>query len=219
MTHPTPEKWMDYLYGELDGRARSKLKRHLADCAECRAAVSTWGDAMAHLDAWRMPRQRLPAAARRFALAAAAALLLMALGYAIGWLRPRPAVDVEALRAEWQASLTDARSQIEAELYAQLRADMEQLAVQTFAASNAVTNRLLSQFIEAYLTARAEEQEAIAAAFLGIERRRVADDVVLRDDLIVLAADMATLWAYRQPMAPAPDADAGTETLNEGRSE
>ncbi len=229
MSHPTPEEWMDYLYGELHGRARSKLKGHLADCPECRAAVSTWREAMGHLDAWRMPRQRLPAA-RRFARAAAAALLLMALGYAIGWLRPRPAVDVEALRAEWQASLSDARSQIEAELYAQLRADMEQLAAQTFAASNAVTNRLLNQFIEAYLAARAEEQEAIAAAFLGIERRRVADDVVLRDDLIALAAltggellrtrqDMATLLAYTYPVAPAPEEDAGTETLNEGRSE
>lgn len=134
------------------------------------------------------------------------------------------------MRAEWQASLADARSQMEAELYVQLRLDMEQLAAQTFAASNAVTNRLLNQFVEAYHAARAEEQEAIGAAFLGIERRRVADDVVLREDLIALAAltggellrtrqDMATLLAYRQPTAPAPDADAGTDTLNEGRSE
>ena len=53
-THPTPEEWMEYLYGEMDSPQRKSLETHLKACAPCRDKKIEFGGTMDSLDAWRV---------------------------------------------------------------------------------------------------------------------------------------------------------------------
>lgn len=247
MEHPTREEWMDYVYGELDRRSRSRLTAHLAECRECEASVAEWHHAMGKLDAWQIPDEGPRALPVRRALQwVAAAVLLIALGYGIGRLYRSPAPDVEALRGELEASLSqkfrhelsadleaavaDARFEIQDDLYRQLRSDVDELALQTFAVSSAVTNRLLSQFIQAYDEWRAEDQQVIVAALRELESRRLTDDALLRSDLVSLATlteeellrtrrDVATLLTYGRSVVRISEVPTSPNVPKERRSE
>ncbi len=58
MKHPTREEWMAYLYGELDGAKRAAVRRHLAECAECRGEVAVWRGAIEEMDKWPLAKGR-----------------------------------------------------------------------------------------------------------------------------------------------------------------
>lgn len=106
MTHPTPEDWMAYLYGESDSSERGALDAHLKSCAECRGQVAAWRGVMRDLERrWLPAERRFPTVGRRLVRATVAAGLLFVVGYAVGRLtRSEPvviaaeAVDVAALR-------------------------------------------------------------------------------------------------------------------------
>ncbi len=144
----------------------------------------------------------------RFSLAAAA---LIALGYVFGrFSGPAPvnmdklrealapslaaslepairAKVVEDLQQRYQLALAATYVKLKEELTEQYRDDMNRAAVQTLAASNAVTNRLLAELVESIGTAQAQDLTRIAQALHWIELNRVQDNTQLAAGLQTVA--------------------------------
>ena len=143
-------------------------------------------------------------------LSAAAATLLF-VGYAVGRLSaPRP-MDLQELRDaltpslaaslepairekliadmrhHYQLGLASTYVRVKDELTEQYRNDLNRFAVQTLAASNAVTNDLLTQLIQSLDTAKVQDFRRIALALYEIERNRVQDKTQLTSGLQTLA--------------------------------
>lgn len=134
---------------------------------------------------------------------AAAAVLLIAAGYATGRLSaPRPP-DMEQLQAalepairsklleemdrRWQLALASSYVRLQEELSEQYRQDLSRFAVQTLAASNAVTNQLLAEFVQYINAAQTQDLRRIAAALEQIESNRLQDKTQLTNGLESLA--------------------------------
>jgi hypothetical protein len=99
MSHPKREDWVQYLYGEIKPDLRRQLNEHLQGCAECGEELQNWKRSLQRLDAWKLPRTsaRLDAV-MPFLKWAAAALLVLGLGFGFGRLTARQA-DLQKVRA------------------------------------------------------------------------------------------------------------------------
>ncbi len=150
-------------------------------------------------------------AVRNWSRFAAAAAVLLFAGYAFGRLsapRPpdldqlrealapslaaslEPAIRerlVEDLRQQYQLALAGTYVRVKEELTEQYRDDLNRFAVQTLAASNAVTNELLTQLIQSMDTAKAQDLRRIAQVLYQIEHNRVQDKTQLASGLQTLA--------------------------------
>lgn len=132
-----------------------------------------------------------------------AAVLLIAIAYATGRLSaPRPP-DLEELQAalepairlnlldemsrRWQLAWANSYLQLKEELSEQRRRDLDTYAVQTLAASNAVTNRLLEELVESINDAQVQDYRKIAEALYKIEMNRLQDKAQLTNGLETLA--------------------------------
>ncbi|HKQ37003.1 MAG TPA: zf-HC2 domain-containing protein [Verrucomicrobiae bacterium] len=109
MKHPTPEQWMDYIYGELPKSQRADLAAHLKSCPSCAAQVARWGAVQSRLDDWQLPETtkrswRIPAPAK-WAIAAAFMIAAVGLGFGAG-----RAANTKALRQEMQIALQQAQN-------------------------------------------------------------------------------------------------------------
>jgi hypothetical protein len=144
-------------------------------------------------------------------LAAAAAILVVA-GYAVGRLSaPKPmsldqlrealtpsvaaAIEpalrrkvVGEIRQDYQAALAGTYVRVKEELTEQYRNDLNRYAMQTLAASNAVTNELLTQLVRSIDTAKNQDLHRIAQALSEIEMNRVQDKTQLASGLQTLAS-------------------------------
>jgi len=170
-------------------------------------------------------------AAKGFTKVAAAAMLLIVVGYVIGQLlAPRPpdmgelqtAVrqDVlEEMKHYWQLGMASSYVQLKDELNEQYRRDLNDFAVKTVAASSAVTNQLLEELIESINAAKMEDLR---------ESNRLQDKTQLTNGLENLAAytgdelqryrqDMAKLMVYRQPGSLVPNVIENSNNTNEGK--
>lgn len=189
---------------------------------------------------------------------AAAAVLLISLGYVGGWFSAPWLLGIEQLQSALEASMrpsleTDIRRSLLAEinrdrqlalasyhtnlkeqfnelrsaLNKQQRRDLNEFAVKTLAASNAVnavTNQLLRELIESIATVQTRDRRWVAAALKQIESNRLQDKTRFRNGLATLAVqtakemrqtkhDVAKFLIQTQPdrlMQNVP------ETLNEG---
>lgn len=126
MNHPKREDWVPYLYGEAKPDLRRQLKEHLEGCTECCDELQNWKRSLHQLDAWKLPRTYLRLDAfMPFMKWAAAALLVLGLGFGFGRLTAR------------QADLEQVRSRIEPEIRrefaAMLRQEIDKSAVTTLA--------------------------------------------------------------------------------------
>ncbi len=145
----------------------------------------------------------------RLALAAAAAI---ALGFTLGRLSgpehlntdqlrnavaPSVAASIEpALRAkliedmqqQYQVALAATYVKIRDEVTAQYRDDLNRMAVQMLAASNAATNQLLSELVESIDTAQTQDLRRITRALYQIELNRIQDRTQLATGLQTLAS-------------------------------
>lgn len=216
MTHPAQQQWMAYLYGELDRTRRATLKAHLRDCPACRANVTAWRKAMGELDRWQVvPRDGAGSPTvrfiRRYSRWAVAALVLIGVGYSVGrFSAPRP-VPVEQLQASLETSLKSSLAEgirhdlrqelgrdvqllvmegyvhITDELRDQFRSDLSEYAGETLGASGALTNHLLSRLVESIDAARAADRNWTAAALGEIQRQRLQESALWRNDLKTLA--------------------------------
>lgn len=116
MTHPRPEDWMSYLYGELPREEKTRLKAHLNGCAGCRIDLKRWQGAMKSLDQWQIgaPR-RVPVGVWEPALKwGMAAALALGIGFGAG----RYILPASANAVVLRASL---KSEIRSELLADLK--------------------------------------------------------------------------------------------------
>ncbi len=134
---------------------------------------------------------------------AAAAVLMIGLGYAVGRLSA-PAPDMDQLRSALETSLKSSLAeemnrrwqpvfaagcvQLKNELRQQVRRDLTEFADQILAASGTLTEQRLIQLIELIEATRARDRRQVAAAFETIEFSRLQDKSQLGKDLVALAA-------------------------------
>ena len=140
----------------------------------------------------------------RISRLAAAALLLIGVGYVVGRLSaPRP-LDVEPLRASLKSSLGPAihdavlaqlesslavrDAQLKDELGRQVRRDLSDFAVQTLGAWEALTDQRLTELVQLIEAARLRDRWRVASALEQIESSRLEDRTQLGNGLQKLAA-------------------------------
>jgi len=254
MNHPNHEEWMAYLYKELGRKRQTELKEHLKQCSQCQADVTTWRSVMKELDRWKLPQQQRGVSRPRWDIRwaarwTAAAVLLIFAGYAVGRVTVAAPPDVEQLQLslatslepairqnvirelnrDWRLALAGSYLRLKDELSDQFHRELNAYAVHTFAASNAVTNELLTELIDAINTAQAQDRRWVAAAIEQIEWNRLWDKSQFINDLETLAAetdnellrtrqDLAQLLVYTQPGDLVPYEFENLNNLNE-RSE
>jgi hypothetical protein len=132
MKHPNREEWMSYLYDELETEPRRALDRHLEQCAECRDHVAQWRSTSKQLDAFEVSAAR-PVASLwpvwvRWATAAAAAVVILAGGFALGRFTGASRTEVAALRNQIAALATDAESRAIAAARAETQSQLQPFA-------------------------------------------------------------------------------------------
>ena len=171
-------------------------------------------------------------ATNSFTRVVAAAVLLIIAGYATGRLSTPRGPDAEQLQAAlepairqnlldemrqyWQLALVSSYVQLKDDLTQQYRRDLSRFAIQTLAASNAVTNELLTELIESINVAQTEDRQWVAAAFEQIELNRRQDNAQLSNAFVTFAVrtedelqrtqqNMVKLLSYTQPDSPVPN--------------
>jgi anti-sigma factor RsiW len=161
MNHPKPEAWVPYLYGEVKSNERRSLKAHLKGCPECRAQVEQWKRSVDRLDAWHLPRTstlvELFAPVLKFA---AAAVLVLGLGFFLGRLGGREAV-TERVRARLEPQL---RAELRQEMAQMVRQEIDRNSALVLQASGDQTEKLLAAYNSMNETRRAADLERLYAA-------------------------------------------------------
>ena len=149
---------------------------------------------------------------------AAAAVLLIAVGYATGRLSAPQPLDVEELKAaletslkaslepairqdliaqlnkQWQSAFAVNSAQLKEELHQQVRRDLTEFAAQTLAASGTLTNQRLMELIRLIEAARIRERQQVAAALEQIEQEKIQ----FRNGLLAVAAQTNELLSTKQ---------------------
>ena len=95
---------------------------------------------------------------------------------------------VEELEQRYRLALTAAYVKVKEELTEERRDDLNRFAIQTLAASNAATNRLLAELVATIDTAQAEDLSRIAKVIYQIEQNRIQDKTQLAAGLQTLAS-------------------------------
>lgn len=161
--HPAPEEWMSYLYGEAHPQNKARLEEHLHACRACAARVAEWRGAMGQMDAWQLPARPARAAfLQPLVKWAAAAMLVLGLGYAWGHLASPASADVQALRTVLEPIL---RQKLQAELTQQSRVELETMAAAW----------------------REQDRQTLLALLEKLEKQHAADYAALRRDLETVA--------------------------------
>jgi len=204
--------------------------RELADATMAKLAQCSASSSSEDTDSYVSQRQ-WPKAFAGFGRIAAAAVVLIAAGYAAGrWSAPRPP-DMEQIRAAIepairqdlldqtrqyvQSSLANGYIQVKDELSEQYRQDMSRVAVQTLAASNTITNDLLRQLIDSISTVQVTDRQRFAAALEQVESNRLRDRnqlssalatfaVRTEDELMRTKKDVAQVLSYTLPNSGTP---------------
>jgi len=165
-------------------------------------------------------------AAKSLVKIAAAAVLLIAAGYATGRLSGPQPLDMAQIQAALepkirqrlldemkqyvQVGLANSYIRVKDELSQQYRQDMSRIALQSVAASNAATNELLTDLIEAFNEAQSQDRQRIVAALDQIESNQLYDRNQFNNALVALALqtedelmrtkqDVAHFLSYSQP--------------------
>ena len=157
------------------------------------------------------PIRHLRFAGRRLLRFAAAAAVFVLLGYTAGRLATPKPMDLEQLRdalapsveaaiepavrarlademrRDYQLALAGMYLRVKEELTEQYRTDLNRYALQTLAASNAVTNELLTRLVQSIDTAQTQDLRRITRALYEMEMNRVQDKTQLASGLQTLA--------------------------------
>ena len=179
--HPTPEQWMEYLYGELDERQDDALADHLAQCTTCQNQVQGWRRTMTALDDWRIPEPAAPRLRRPVFSWAAAALVFVAVGLGTGlWLgqtRTNP------------AALAARETRLREEIRQGLQKELARVSLETVAASRAVTDQRLAEMARTLDEQRRQEYRVLIHMMDRLDRQRRRDATAMRGDLAILARE------------------------------
>lgn len=188
-THPTPEEWMSFLYGEDSPARHTELGAHLQSCAECRRQVQTWRGSMAALDTWAMPQPRrrwAPAPAVRWAAAAA---VVLGLGIGMGRMTSPAQPDMNqfaaALRTEMETKMASAREAFDRTLQQQRTEFAEAVHAAAIDAAGEEAEHLFARIAKVIDARREADQEMYLAALKQVEERYAS----LRQDLNTVAVN------------------------------
>ena len=134
---------------------------------------------------------------------AAAAALLLGIGYLVGSLSApeppdahqlyaalKPAIQqelLEPMNRYWLLALANSNAELKDELHSEFRQGLNQFAVQMLAASGAATNELLGEFIEVVKDTQRRDLRSVEAALLQIESDRKRDKAQLANSLETFA--------------------------------
>jgi len=179
---------------------------------------------------------------RNLSRLAAAAAVFVLLGYAIGRVTTPKPLDLDQLRAalapsvasaiepairarlademrrDYQIALAGMYVHVKEELTQQYRNDLNRMAIQMLAASNAVTNELLTQLVQSIDTAQTQDLRRITRTLYEMEMNRVQDKTQLASGLQTLAYRtdaIAQVVADTRPTGPdLPPVESG-KTHNE----
>lgn len=191
--HPSSEEWMSFLYGETAPVRHTELHAHLQQCAACREQVGTWRGSMTALDAWPLPRPVTRTFAQPALRWAAAAVVVLGLGFGIGRITNSSVTDVKqlqaSLRSEMDARLAGAREEFAVALRKQ-QADITH-SIQTVAADAATeeTGELLNRFAKLMDERREADHETFAAVIKQVEERHINNYAALRNDIDTVAVN------------------------------
>jgi hypothetical protein len=221
------------------GPPRELADATMAKLAQCSASSSDEdGDTNSYIS-----QRQWPKAFGSFGKIAAAAVLMIAAGYTAGrWSAPRP-LDMEQIRVALepvirqnlldetrqyvQSGLASGYVQMRDELSRQYRQDLSKVAIQTLAASNSITNELLTELIESVNTAQNQDRQWFAAALEQVELNRLRDKsqlsnafatfaVQTEDELNRTKKDVAQVLSYALPDSrPAPSDIETQDNSNE----
>ena len=160
---------------------------------------------------------------------AAAAVLLIASGYAVGRLSaPRPP-DLKELQTalapairreladEINHYLKSSYVSISDEFDRKYRQELNRVGMQILAVSNTATNERLAELIEAFYESQTQERQRFTAILERMESNRLQDSVLLSDALVTVAQrteeelertkqDVVQLLSYSRPDGSIPDA-------------
>ncbi len=180
------------------------VEETLRKIADCGLRIA---DSRGRVQPIRSPRSAIRTC---FRLAAAAAVLVL-LGYTVGRLATPKPMDLDQLRdaltpsvaaaiepamrarlademrRDYQLALAGTYLRVKEELTEQYRSDLNRMALQMLAASNAVTNELLTQLVQNIDTAQTQDLRRITRALYEIEMNRVQDKTQLASGLQTLA--------------------------------
>lgn len=128
---------------------------------------------------------------RRYGQIAAAAMILVGVGYLVGRAGGPEALDVDELRlsilADVQEEMSRGYASVRNELSREFREEMNEYALQTLAVSSASTNQMLTELIDVIGDARQADREWIVGAMTAIEQNRLEDNTLLTSGLEMLA--------------------------------
>ncbi|UCG57626.1 MAG: zf-HC2 domain-containing protein [Phycisphaerales bacterium] len=153
---------------------------------------------------------------------AAAAVLLIGVGYMVGRVSAPRSLDMGELQSALETSLmsslkpairqdllgeVDRRMQsayvansvrLKDELHEQVRRDLTQFAAETLAASTTITNRRVLELVQLIEAARTQDRQRMVKALEQIELNRLRDRTELGDGLVALAVQTDELLRVRQ---------------------
>jgi hypothetical protein len=176
---------MEFLYGELPSGAEQECRSHLESCPACRDQVRGWRETQGRLDTDRAsltPRIHPvgPTWVRPMLQWAAAAVLLLGIGFAVGRSK-------SPTREDLKNEIARVRDEVHSEIRGRFTDDLKTVAIAAAAGSTAETQRFLNEFITRFTTVRTEERREFLKALQGIEDRHALDYAELRAGLGQLA--------------------------------
>jgi hypothetical protein len=167
MKHPEREEWIPFIFGEADAGRKRQLESHLDDCAECRDEIQSWQRSLGRLDSWELP---LAKKHRKFVPLmkwAAAAAVVLCIGFAMG--RNTARADAEKVRARVEQDM---------------RTELAQIARDEAAKTASLAITAFSQKTE---TRRAADNRLIFAVLERLETQHTTDCLTLKKELDTLA--------------------------------
>jgi hypothetical protein len=230
-THPTPEEWMEYLYGEMDSPQRKSLEFHLKSCAPCRDKQGEFSGTMDSLDTWRVElpaKHSLASGRHRFQTVtkwAAAAALLVSTGFAAARFS-QPQLDVAALqvkitesvKTEIQAPLEERIEQeMKARLETEVAARIQEVALRAQSEAMLAARDQMEEVAAQLATLREEDRKRIMNALKAFETQWVTELRKTRQDLerVALYSDNGLRQTQQQLVQLASFSQPEIETENE----
>ena len=160
VNHPNASEWMAFLYEEVAPGQKRELQVHLAQCTACAEQVKGWRAGMTSLDEWTLPAVlRAPRRWQPMVKWAAAAVLVLGVGFAVGRQTSTAASELAALRTS-VARLTQT-----------VERDRRFNTINAAATANAETMRLLAEYARLDEDGRTEDRKTVALALQEFESR------------------------------------------------
>jgi hypothetical protein len=191
--HPTPEEWMSFLYGEDAPARHLELDGHLRSCHECRRQVQAWQGSMSALEGWAVPQKRARWPLQPAVRWAAAALLVLGLGFGIGRASSPSSANLKELQVAMQDEMKASLGGVRQEFVSSLQQQRAELADTIHAAASHAaseeTEDLFTRFARLFEERRESDQQSYLAALNEIKALHLNSYAALRQDLDTLAVN------------------------------